>query len=168
MKKIWNVRKQKEAVSPVIATILMVAITVVLAAVLYAMVMIDPPPPPPQMGNIDSADLLTNTSVAICFGEFTGTAKPTELKLILEDRNTDRIALTWSGIPDSEDYGMRSSRQGVTATYRDWYPEGNEINVGDSVVVAGLDLGQSYEIKLVTYEGVEIRTTGDTSFIIPE
>lgn len=37
MKKIWKMRK--DAVSPVIATILMVAITVVLAAVLYVMVM---------------------------------------------------------------------------------------------------------------------------------
>ena len=39
MKKIWKKRKNREAVSPVIATILMVAITVVLAAVLYVMVM---------------------------------------------------------------------------------------------------------------------------------
>jgi len=37
--KTWNMRKKKDAVSPVIATILMVAITVVLAAVLYVMVM---------------------------------------------------------------------------------------------------------------------------------
>lgn len=39
MKKIWKIRKDTKAVSPVIATILMVAITVVLAAVLYVMVM---------------------------------------------------------------------------------------------------------------------------------
>jgi flagellin-like protein len=39
MKKIWAIRKDAEAVSPVIATILMVAITVVLAAVLYVMVL---------------------------------------------------------------------------------------------------------------------------------
>ena len=39
MKKMWKMRKDKRAVSPVIATILMVAITVVLAAVLYVMVM---------------------------------------------------------------------------------------------------------------------------------
>jgi len=39
MNKIWAVRKDSEAVSPVIATILMVAITVVLAAVLYVMVL---------------------------------------------------------------------------------------------------------------------------------
>ena len=39
MKKMWKRKKDKSAVSPVIATILMVAITVVLAAVLYVMVM---------------------------------------------------------------------------------------------------------------------------------
>jgi len=39
MKKTWAIRKDAEAVSPVIATILMVAITVVLAAVLYVMVL---------------------------------------------------------------------------------------------------------------------------------
>ena len=39
MKKIWKMRKDGKAVSPVIATILMVAITVELAAVLYVMVM---------------------------------------------------------------------------------------------------------------------------------
>ena len=36
--KSWIIRKDEKAVSPVIATILMVAITVVLAAVLYVMV----------------------------------------------------------------------------------------------------------------------------------
>ncbi len=39
MKKIWRTRKDSEAVSPVIATILLVAITVVLAAVLYVMIL---------------------------------------------------------------------------------------------------------------------------------
>jgi len=38
MRKSWAIRKDDKAVSPVIATILMVAITVVLAAVLYVMV----------------------------------------------------------------------------------------------------------------------------------
>jgi len=39
MKHMWAVRRDREGVSPVIATILMVAITVVLAAVLYVMVL---------------------------------------------------------------------------------------------------------------------------------
>jgi len=39
MKKMWKMRKDSEAVTPVIATILMVVITVVLTAVVYVMVM---------------------------------------------------------------------------------------------------------------------------------
>ena len=38
MRKAWVLRRQSEAVSPVIGTILMVAITIVLVAVLYVMV----------------------------------------------------------------------------------------------------------------------------------
>ncbi len=37
MKKTWRIRKDSEAVSPVVGTILLVAITVLLAAVLYVM-----------------------------------------------------------------------------------------------------------------------------------
>ena len=40
MKNVRLIRKDESAVSPVIATILMVAITVVLAAVLYVMVVL--------------------------------------------------------------------------------------------------------------------------------
>ena len=39
MKKVWRILKDSEAVAPVVATILMVAITVLLAAVLYVMVL---------------------------------------------------------------------------------------------------------------------------------
>ncbi len=39
MKRLWKIKKDSEAVSPVIATILMVAITVVLAAVLLVLVL---------------------------------------------------------------------------------------------------------------------------------
>ncbi len=39
MKRVWAIRRDEEAVSPVIATILMVAVTVVLVAVLYVMVL---------------------------------------------------------------------------------------------------------------------------------
>jgi len=62
MKRSWVVRKNDEAVSPVIATILMVAITVVLAAVLYVMVtglLAGPGATKPQV-TFGSANALTN------------------------------------------------------------------------------------------------------------
>lgn len=62
MKKIWRMKYDEKGVSPVIATILMVAITVVLAAVLYVMVMgltVEPNPPPKatqwSLEEVDSA-----------------------------------------------------------------------------------------------------------------
>lgn len=58
MSKIWARRKNEEAVSPVIATILMVAITVVLAAVLYVLVMalIIIPPGGGVIGTVSDSD----------------------------------------------------------------------------------------------------------------
>ncbi len=88
------IRKDEEAVSPVIATILMVAITVVLAAVLYVMVsglITGPGPTKPLVtfGGITKVNTLTwtfsvasaSTAVApsnyklnFAIGQFTGTA----------------------------------------------------------------------------------------------
>jgi flagellin-like protein len=58
MSKVWAMRKNEEAVSPVIATILMVAITVVLAAVLYVMVLafIITPPGGGVIGTVPDSD----------------------------------------------------------------------------------------------------------------
>jgi flagellin-like protein len=167
MKKVWSVRKELEAVSPVIATILMVAITVVLASVLYVMVM-----QPwivndgPQGGTINGVSVKGNTSAEIIFGLFTGRAQPTQLKVILEQDNGDRITLTWPYVPDSNDFTMTSSDADVTAIYRDYAPETNEINNGDSIFVSGLDSGNTYQIKLVTISGSEVDMTGKTSFVL--
>ena len=62
MKNIWKTRKDRDGVSPVIATILMVAITVVLAAVLYVMVMDFQTPPDFGLGiTFDQEDRTTMT-----------------------------------------------------------------------------------------------------------
>jgi flagellin-like protein len=69
MKKIWKIRKNREAVSPVIATILMVAITVVLAAVLYVMVMgFGTSGSQTPTGAFTSATKLTDNTYKIMFG----------------------------------------------------------------------------------------------------
>lgn len=169
MKKIWKIRKQEEAVSPVIATILMVAITVVLAAVLYVMVMggIGPPPDIQNSGSIEDVDIRSNTSVEIVFGTFGGSISPTDLRLILEDHTGDRITLSWPTPPESESYTMSSSDPAVTGLYRDFNPIANEINPGDSVILSGLASGENYEILLVTNEGSQLSLGGDTTFTTP-
>jgi len=67
MRKSWMIRKDQEGVSPVIATILMVAITVVLAAVLYAMVVVLIPPEPPgnNMIGLSRRDTGSNWTLSV-------------------------------------------------------------------------------------------------------
>ena len=164
MKNTW---RNKDGVSPVIATILMVAITVVLAAVLYVMVMIGPPPELEGTGNIQTVDIRNNSTVEIVFGTFTGTTTPTGLKVILEDGSGNRVTLSWPRAPDSESFSMTSSDSGVSAIYRDFVPISNEINPGDSIIVSGLASSEYYEILMVTLEGSQITLLGQTNFVTP-
>lgn len=167
MKKIWTERKD-EGVSPVIATILMVAITVVLAAVLYVMVMgIQIDPDIQGSGGIQNVDIKSNISAEIVFGTFGTFTHPTDVKLILEDNDGARVTLTWPTVPDTESYPMKSSDADVSATYKDFTPIANEINPGDSILVVGLNPGARYEIMLVDIEGNQYSLVGDTEFSMP-
>ena len=65
MKKLWNARKDSEGVSPVIATILMVAITVVLAAILMVMVMGMTGSPTPTSATLSASDSAGTVTVQI-------------------------------------------------------------------------------------------------------
>jgi len=73
MRTVW--RKDRNAVSPVIATILMVAVTVVLAAVLYVMVVGFEPQqdlnPPQASLNADEGRLVLTTSRSYDIGDDT-------------------------------------------------------------------------------------------------
>ncbi len=167
VKRIW-VRKDQEGVSPVIATILMVAITVVLAAVLYVMVSdFDDRPDIQTTGTIEEVKIRSGESVEIVFGTFSGDMVPIENKLILQDSNGTRLVLTWPYPPDSDNFDMESSQAGVTAIYRDYNPVGNEINPGDSVIIDGLQPNTNYEIKMVDIAGSEVGLSGDSDFTTP-
>jgi len=165
MKKAW---KKDEGVSPVIATILMVAITVVLAAVLYVMVvgLVDTDDNKPIAGAITSADMKANSTVEIVFGAFSGGIKPTSLTLMLENAAGERISLTWPGTPDSGSYALHSDTAGVTATYKDFQPAENSLNIGDSVVVRGLPHGEVYTIKVIR-GNTAAQLTGAVQFTTP-
>ena len=168
VKNIWRVRKDQEGVSPVIATILMVAITVVLAAVLYVMV-IDIPPDGFDVdsgGSIEDIKIKSSDTVEIEFGAFQN-KEPVYLKLMLEDTDGKRISFSWPGIPDTENFDMTSSDQNVTAVYRDLLPVGNEINSGDSMLITGLASGMKYTIKVIDNEGSELKILGKTDFTTP-
>jgi archaeal type IV pilus assembly protein PilA len=131
MKKIWNMRKDGKAVSPVIATILMVAITVVLAAVLYVMVMGF------GGGNTQSTPTATMTY------QKTGTAAGPPV--------TSTYTFTVAGVTrndvktTSTDLNVKISPAAgtVTTTFS------TTLQAGDTIVVAGCVPNTAYTITVV-------------------
>jgi len=84
MKKIWKMRKDSKAVSPVIATILMVAITVVLAAVLYVMVMgFGGPTTQTPTGSFSMTEKFDADQQKVQFGVITPDCKLADMKIIV-------------------------------------------------------------------------------------
>ena len=168
MKKIWK-KRSDEGVSPVIATILMVAITVVLAAVLYVMVMgIRPPDEIPPAGSI-MLDVKSQTGVKIGLGSFSPIPAPMEIKVIITNISdaTDIVELTFSGAPDAATVDMVATG-GTTATYTDLNYNTQELNSGDFFVVNGLNPHSTYEVILFDYHTNSICSLiGDTTFNLP-
>ncbi|MBU4071331.1 MAG: type IV pilin N-terminal domain-containing protein [Candidatus Thermoplasmatota archaeon] len=109
MKRIW--KKRDEGVSPVIATILMVAITVVLAAVLYVMVM--------NLGGIDKIEkplglnqqFKTSTTVSLLISSASSGA------LI----DSTAVSITKSGVPTGVDNVTVFTPSGSEMA---WYSDG--------------------------------------------
>ncbi|HUV24473.1 MAG TPA: type IV pilin N-terminal domain-containing protein, partial [Methanomassiliicoccales archaeon] len=95
MKKMWKFRKDSRAVSPVIATILMVAITVVLAAVLYVMVSgYGGGGETAPTGDFSGAQKTSATTEKLTFGPFSKDVKPTDIKLVVA--NGTGTPYTWT------------------------------------------------------------------------
>ena len=102
MKKMWKMKN--DAVSPVIATILMVAITVVLAAVLYVMVMGFTPSGggTPTLA-FSSAAKGASTTEIMTFGPASKDVKPTDIKIVILNMTTGATtaSLTYTFSSDS-------------------------------------------------------------------
>jgi len=100
MKKIWKIRKDSEAVSPVIATILMVAITVVLAAVLYVMVMgFTPGGGQTPSGAFTSDAKLTATTYKLTFGAVSPDTKFIDCKFRIDPVAGGAAVMTTYTVP---------------------------------------------------------------------
>lgn len=168
MKKTWAIRKDSEAVSPVIATILMVAITVVLAAVLYVMVL-------GFGGTSTTTPAATYSKATISGGEkitivsITKTDVPwDDVKIQLSDPSghfwtwepvTDNLD---DGNPVTQDYGVDTKETSVSLSL-------NVTDVGGNGFVSGTDYftvvgafvsGTSYTAALVYTVTGEIMGTG--------
>lgn len=136
MKSVRIIRKDEAAVSPVIATILMVAITVVLAAVLYVMVsgLITPVGGNKPVLTFGAASLSSgNATIAIAGAS--QAASPSNYKLNLEVAG---VAGTAQAMPTTS--GGFSTVIVGTTTYRIYWTDlggGLTINAGDQFRVTG-------------------------------
>lgn len=121
--------KNKKAVSPVIGTILMVAITVVLAAVLYVMVSgISGPGSTSQPSAVLSAQNWNAGNLLVNVQSSSGaTVNPTDLTYIVQDRNGTTYH---SGVAGS----TLTSGTNVTIAYQDNIDAG-KVGAGDSVKI---------------------------------
>src|SRR6266704_2591519 len=157
------IRKDEAAVSPVIATILMVAITVVLAAVLYVMVsglLVGPGATRPQItfGSVDQTVSPGNATFAVA--GVTQAVGPASYKVNLQRGTSAGTAIampTTSG-------GYASVTVGSTV-YRIYWTDiggGNTINEGDQFRVAGngvpLSPTGAYTFYLLWNDGGQIQT----------
>ena len=180
MKRIWKrtaslgkASRQDEAVSPVIATILMVAITVVLAAVLYVLVigLVDGPPDTPPVGTWTSVDAESSTQGTLAFGTFSYEVKTLEIRLIVKANGTEIGQIT---IPSNDgtaplDATWTNAPEGATATYYDYSPESPIINQGDYITLSGLSPGTSYsfEVYHLPSQGICAMTGENSHFSTP-
>jgi flagellin-like protein len=155
MKRIWKIRRDEEAVSPVIATILMVAITVVLAAVLYVMVIgFGGGTTSTPAGSWTSVQPLSQTSGKLTFGAFTEDVQPLDLRIYVSINGTASGTMTIPSNTDNTD-GTQDGSQAMTwaggygtATFFDYSPSGGQINSGDYITLTGLDPGTTYSFEV--------------------
>jgi flagellin-like protein len=151
MKKSWKIRKDLEGVSPVIATILMVAITVVLAAVLYVMVsMIITQPnqdkPVMSFANFESGAQGTNNYTASwnVAGIDKSDTKFNQYKVALLMDNAPITAIAQPLLPNT----IISYGSTVKVLVRDLGGEG-KMSAGDSFLVYGMTAGHGWRLSLL-------------------
>jgi flagellin-like protein len=156
MKKIWAIRKDAEGVSPVIATILMVAITVVLAAVLYVMVL-------GFGGGTNTPSIQFTSKVAITSPDgykwtMTGPTSEvswTDLTIILQQgansgtwATASQTSLTGSGV-QTQELGAQTVATAFYVNVTDMGGNGY-INNGDYFTITGTFVsGTSYTVSLM-------------------
>jgi flagellin-like protein len=168
MKKVW--KNKDEAVSPVIATILMVAITVVLAAVLYVMVIgFGTGGQSTPAGAWNTVEATGRTTGKLTFGQFTTTTEPMDIKIFVKTGGST-AEISWPNAPTAQNASITCTGiAGVTASYFDYAYAGNAINSGDYIQIWGLTAGTTYTIEVFHIPSEStVSMTGDTaSFSTP-
>ncbi len=145
MKRMWTIRKDGHGVSPVIATILMVAITVVLAAVLYVMVtgLIGGGTTAPP--NVTTGDL-TSVSAGTWTFQIAAASRSEGLgQYQLTVLNGTSIAITAQDIENYEGSGVTENT--ITLVFTDLTAD-DKLNSGDFFRLSGGDNTSDYTVIL--------------------
>ena len=165
--------RDERGVSPVIATILMVSVTVVLAAVLYVMVAgmagwggdegIAP------AGLWRDTSPLSDTSAKLIFGTFQPSTNPISLRILLTDEHGDQTAIWWTNQVLVTNYTLTVDNANITAYYYDGDPAEGSVGGGDNIILYGLEPGTQYWLKVFHIPSSEVITMGgSTGFITAE
>ena len=145
-------RKDEGGVSPVIATILMVAITVVLAAVLYVLVT-------NLMPDIDEQKPYVTFGDPACSADAC-TTSVTEVRPAASLEKF-RVTVLANGVRIIEPTTLVADQNltggGVAFRYSDLAGDG-KMNSGDSFVLRGMKAGVSYQIAFLWQDGSEVRS----------
>jgi len=166
MRKVYK-KRDEDAVSPVIATILMVAITVVLAAVLYVMVIgFGSGGSSTPAGAWTNVEATGSTTGKLTFGAFTEDVGPLDLKIFISHNGTADGEISFSGALGAQTTAMTwtpAVSTGATASYFDYNYQGNLINSGDYITLTGLDNGCTYVIEVFHVDTeATVSMTGDS------
>ena len=169
MRKVYK-KRDEDAVSPVIATILMVAITVVLAAVLYVMVigMSEGSGDTAPVGAMASMTATSNSTATLTFRTFSPVPPPMDNKVVLtpSDGGTT-YEYSFPNAPTAADTTMTATA-GTTGVYTDQNYGGNAISSGDYLKVTGLTSGITYTISIFHFPSDSVCSmTGDVTFQTP-
>jgi flagellin-like protein len=147
--KIPNIRKDNKGVSPVIAIILMVAITVVLASVLYVWVMqiADTDPTPDKFPTIEAQLIRTiNGDNQIVFEHKRGElVKWSEYQIIIENKSDLRDKIFLKELTGEIKFGE-------TTMFTTNSSDHDAIYIADLSNIK-LKVGQSYDLEIYKTEG---------------
>jgi len=157
------IRKDEGAVSPVIATILMVAITVVLAAVLYVMVsgLLSPTGSGPRAIGVAPARSADGTNWTLTFTSVPSglTTAGTRLTIITSGGSTSLASVAFSSLT-SGNYGSGACAPGPTCQKAAYVQAlvGTSVGVGDRVLISttAYPTGYTYQIS----DGTSILASG--------
>lgn len=150
MKRRAFIRQDEEGVSPVIATILMVAITVVLAAVLYIMVIgLAPSGTNVPTGVWGTKTPVSSTAYNVDFGKVSGEPRPMDLEIILVMNVTNQGTYSFQTNDDGDLAFVQGSGSDIgDIEYAD-LANNQKINTGDTLYLTNLAPQSDYQIKMM-------------------